>query len=252
MRIGEVARQTGLSERSLRHYEELGLVQPVRSMAGQRVYQAPDLLRLQQILDLKRAGLSLAQIGEFLSGETRPTATLLRAHRAFLEEKKASLEQALIATDRALLAIQRSASPDLADLCTMIRSGEEMMNEEAKWQKVYDKYYIAEEQARWLKAKQAVGDTLIAQAEDAWPKLIARVEALVDGGADPGSAEAQQALQEWNALLQPIYDQDPGLLEGANRLYENMDDWPADGPQPPFRQDVYDFMVKAAGSSSAS
>ena len=60
--IREVARRTGLTCRALRFYEARGLLAPLRTYSGRRLYGRGELERIKQILALKRAGLSLAQI----------------------------------------------------------------------------------------------------------------------------------------------------------------------------------------------
>ncbi len=63
--IGEVYRQTGLSARTVRYWEELGLLPGVRRReAGRRVYGEDELERLRFISRLKALGLSLQEIGE--------------------------------------------------------------------------------------------------------------------------------------------------------------------------------------------
>ncbi|MBA2510059.1 MAG: MerR family transcriptional regulator, partial [Rubrobacteraceae bacterium] len=67
-RIGGVAERLGVSTRTIKYYEELGLVSPKnRSPGGFRLYNAPDVERLQRILRLKGMGFSLAAVREFLS-----------------------------------------------------------------------------------------------------------------------------------------------------------------------------------------
>ena len=66
--IGGVAERLGVSTRTIKYYEELGLVSPEnRSPGGFRLYNATDVERLQRILRLKGMGFSLAAIREFLS-----------------------------------------------------------------------------------------------------------------------------------------------------------------------------------------
>ena len=66
--IGGVARRLGVSPRTIKYYEELGLVSPDnRSPGGFRLYDAPDVERLERILRLKNMGFSLAAVREFLS-----------------------------------------------------------------------------------------------------------------------------------------------------------------------------------------
>ena len=67
LRVGELARRTGLTVRTLHHYDRLGLLRPsVRSEAGYRLYDRDDLARLHRIQLLKQLDYSLADIRELL------------------------------------------------------------------------------------------------------------------------------------------------------------------------------------------
>jgi DNA-binding transcriptional MerR regulator len=66
MRIGELARRTGASERSLRYYEEQGLLTPARTPTGYRVYAESDVDVVRHVRMLLAAGLSTAFIAEVL------------------------------------------------------------------------------------------------------------------------------------------------------------------------------------------
>ena len=63
LRIGELARRTGLTVRALRHYDDIGLLVPSqRSDGGYRLYDRNDVARLYRIQALRRLDLSLAEI----------------------------------------------------------------------------------------------------------------------------------------------------------------------------------------------
>lgn len=66
MRIGELARRTGVSERSLRYYEEQGLLAPSRTPAGYRVYAESDVDAVRHVRMLLAAGLNTTFIREVL------------------------------------------------------------------------------------------------------------------------------------------------------------------------------------------
>ena len=70
--VGEVARLTGVTVRTLHHYDEIGLLSPSgRTAAGYRRYAESDLARLQQILTYRELGFPLEEIGEILADQTR-------------------------------------------------------------------------------------------------------------------------------------------------------------------------------------
>jgi DNA-binding transcriptional MerR regulator len=71
IKIGELAKQTGISIRTLHYYDEIGLLSPSqRTESGHRLYEEPDIIRLQQIMSLRQLGFSLEEIRECLENAT--------------------------------------------------------------------------------------------------------------------------------------------------------------------------------------
>ena len=86
--IAEVARMSGLTSRTLRHYDEIGLLRPARAAAnGYRHYERPQLLRLQQILVLRELGVGLPEIGRILDEQTDRVEALRGHHKRLLAER---------------------------------------------------------------------------------------------------------------------------------------------------------------------
>ena len=69
MKINEVEERVGVSKANIRFYEKQGLLNPARGANGYRVYEEADVLVLQQIVILRKLGLSVEQIGKLFSGE---------------------------------------------------------------------------------------------------------------------------------------------------------------------------------------
>ncbi len=87
LRIGEVARLTGVTPKTVRHYEKIGLIKEAdRSESGYRLYSAEDLLRVHRVKKLQSLGLSLKRVREVL-GEEDGTAAL----RSVLEVLRAEV-----------------------------------------------------------------------------------------------------------------------------------------------------------------
>jgi MerR family transcriptional regulator, repressor of the yfmOP operon len=95
LRIQEVASELGLTTRSIRYYEELGLLSPAaRSEGAYRLYDASDVERLRFIKELRDdAGFSLAEIGQLLEDE----AARVRSREAFNQTVDPAERRALIA-----------------------------------------------------------------------------------------------------------------------------------------------------------
>jgi DNA-binding transcriptional MerR regulator len=105
LRIGEIAGLVGVTPKTLRHYEKIGLLERAeRSESGYRLYSANDLLRLNRIKKLRSLGLSLRQVRSVLGGGDRNTSirATLTALRAEVEAEMARLEERRRRIDEAL------------------------------------------------------------------------------------------------------------------------------------------------------
>jgi len=91
--VQQLAKIAGISSRTLRYYDEIGLLKPARvSSSGYRIYGPREVDRLQQILFYRELGVGLEQIGNILSDTSFDSLTALREHRVRLLEKKRQLE----------------------------------------------------------------------------------------------------------------------------------------------------------------
>ncbi|MEE1813766.1 MerR family transcriptional regulator [Streptomyces sp. SP18ES09] len=86
--ISEVARMSGVTARTLRHYDEIGLLSPARIGAnGHRYYEERQLLQLQQILVLRALGVALPEVDRILSAQVDEVDALRDHHRRLLTER---------------------------------------------------------------------------------------------------------------------------------------------------------------------
>jgi DNA-binding transcriptional MerR regulator len=99
MRIGDLAKRAGVTTRTVRYYEGLGLLKTQeRSFGGQRTYTDKDLLYLQRVLQLKNYGFQLDEIGKIIKmGRTDVTGEaqrveLLKQYRALVSDNKRKIE----------------------------------------------------------------------------------------------------------------------------------------------------------------
>src|SRR5436190_18831190 len=68
LKVGELARRTGLTVRTLHHYDEIGLLKPsLHTEAGHRLYTDGDVSRLQQVVSLRQLGFSLEEVRDCLN-----------------------------------------------------------------------------------------------------------------------------------------------------------------------------------------
>ncbi|MDP2299707.1 MAG: MerR family transcriptional regulator [Actinomycetota bacterium] len=103
--VSEVARLTGVSVRTLHHYDEIGLLEPsARSDAGYRLYDRRDLERLQEILLFRELEIPLDDIRVLLAGGAFDRRAALELQRDMLEQKAARLGALIVSVERAITA----------------------------------------------------------------------------------------------------------------------------------------------------
>lgn len=91
-RIGEVALQAGVTTRTVRYYQELGLLDPGHSPGGSRRYTDADAARLGRIIELRSVmGFDLERIGEILKSEDRLAEMRAEAQRGTSDERRREL-----------------------------------------------------------------------------------------------------------------------------------------------------------------
>ena len=212
--IQEIARLAGTTSRTLRHYDDIGLLPPTRiAHNGYRHYDAQALVRLQRILLLRELGLGLPQIADVLgpsagsgtqgstgsgtrgptgSGARGPEASALETHLALLREEQNRLMRQIASVESTIEAL---------------RGGEELMAEN-----MFDGFdhtqYREEVEDRWGKKAYADSDRWWRGMSDAeradWQQRVSDLGrdwiAAAESGVDPASAEAQDIARrhvEW-------------------------------------------------------
>jgi DNA-binding transcriptional MerR regulator len=108
--VKQVARLSGVSVRTLHHYDEIGLLKPASVGAnGYRYYGREELLRLQQILFHRELGFSLEEIGRTLDAEGFDKVAALKAHRIKLEAEARRYRRLMRTIDATLAALEGDA-----------------------------------------------------------------------------------------------------------------------------------------------
>ncbi len=253
--IAEVARRTGLSSRALRFYEAKGLVVPMRTHTGRRLFNTAALARLHQIIVLKSAGLSLAQMKMLFAGRPLDLEQVLRAQLAMLAEEEARICKAQSLIHIALSCIGRGEPLNAETLCSLVESGDRIMKQEPQeWQAVTDRYFTPEQKAQWAQSWANLPRDFDQNAyQQQWQDLGDRIRAALPMA--PNSAVAQSFVDEWYALLKPFADiASPAMWTATVKMYDDMDQWAEHGagkPNPGFDKAVWDFMKAATAARLA-
>lgn len=248
--ITEVIRRTGLTARALRFYEARGLVQPLRTASERRLYGAGELARLNAVVALKRAGFSLAQIGAMLKRAPVDLGRLVAAQIAALDLREAEIADARKLLQAVQSRIDRGEPIDVATLCSLIRSGDTMMEQE-NWKTVSDRYLSDEAKADFARTMpQMPADFDQAAYSTKWTDLAARIEMALP--LDPASPEARALHDEWQDLLAPFKRlATPAMMQGVGKMYDNIDAWKGE-QKPPFSPTVWAFIKSVNATRSGS
>ena len=210
MRVGELAQASGLTVRTLHHYDEIGLLVPSqRSDAGHRLYDEQDVRRLYRIVALRQIGLSLEEVRACLDEEGADPRPTLRRHLDELQ-RRIDLHQTLRArVQQILAALDGSEGPTTRDFVEALEVMERM-----------ESYYTPEQLEYLEQRRQELGDDAIKQAEKDWADLIAEVEAARQRGVDPSDPELAPLMERWNALIEAFTGGNEGIRSSLQNMYE--------------------------------
>lgn len=246
--IAEIARATGLSSRALRFYEARGLIRPLRSEGGRRIFGTGELERLHAIVALKRAGFTLAAIGRMLDRPDARLGPMVAAQLTAVEAQAAALADTASLLRSIQSRIDAGERIDVATLCSLIRKGHSMTT--TQWKQVIDRQFTKEEQAHWAERGNALAPDFDQEAYQAqWADLGQRIAAALP--LDPDSEAARGFVREWSALLAPFRAiATPEMWAGATRLHQNRAQWEGQA-DPGFPAEVWQFIQAAIAAMQA-
>ena len=243
-RTQEFAKLAGVTVRTLRYYDRLGLLRAHRNGAGYREYRDRDLERLEQIVALKFLGMPLDEIGKFLDSSAASLAEMLGMQRRALAEKREQLDRAIMAIGEAAAVVENGQAGRTEVLRKIIEAIE--MQQDNDWTKKYHneaaKAKIAARQGEWNPAMQA-------EVTRQWQELIADVEANL--AEDPIGPKGQALGARWKKLVEGFTGGDPDVTQGLAKMWKDQANWPdharQQAAQAPIRPEVWSFIGKALG-----
>lgn len=218
----ETARRFGVTSRTLRVYEEKGLLAPQRTEAGWRVYGPREFERLYQILTFKRFGLSLRRIGEVLARREAGLDSLLARQEDALVRQLDDVRTVLASVREARAHLKRHGGLGTDSLVQLMK-GVEMTDWQSKLNDMA-RETLSPEQERALAARMP-DQAELNRVQAAWTEIFAEAEHRV--GTDPSGPEAAPMAERALELLRAFSAGDPGLEANAGRAwkrgFENAD-----------------------------
>jgi DNA-binding transcriptional MerR regulator len=241
-KVGQLARLTGLTVRTLHHYDELGLLHPsARTPSGHRLYDEHDVRRLYRIVALRELGLGLDVIGDVLTGQP-DLGDLLRDHLTHVDNQLAAIQALRRRLATMVARVELLGPPSSADLLAL-------MEEVMKMDEIMNRYFTEEQLAALTQRHEQAGEQAAASVMAEWPGLIAQVQAAMDAGTDPSTPKVQALARRWMELLEFFHGGDPGLRDSLYRMRADNGEMVAAKGGPTSEQIDYVRRANAASSS---
>lgn len=217
--IGEVSDIVGVSTRTLRYYEEEGLLVPARTANGYRRYTPADLDRLQEILLLRHMGMSVAKIPSALSATEEERRRTLARHLGTLRTERERLDTLIRTVERTIEHIEKGVP----------------MDDKAKFEGMKRELVEQNEREHGTEVRERWGDTAADEANrkmlnlsegefERFQKLGRTIneslEAAVSANADPTGDEGERIYRlhrEWLGFTWNFYT--PEAHRGLAEMY---------------------------------
>lgn len=240
MKVGELAKQTGVSVRTLHYYDEIGLLKPSsHTEAGYRLYTAGDIARLQQIKSLQQLGFSLEEIRECLDRPDFSPYRVIQLHMERLREQMELAHRLYNRLEAIANGLQKAETVSVEEFIDTI----EVMQ-------MFEKYYTPE-QGEYLKERASrLGEERIRQVEAEWKELIEQVRAEMEKGTDPASESVQLLAKRWKGLIDEFTGGNPEIEKSLNAMYQQ------EGPEIASRgavdSEMFEYVSRVMAASKKS
>ncbi|NDL57912.1 TipAS antibiotic-recognition domain-containing protein [Phytoactinopolyspora mesophila] len=216
--INEVAQLSGVTSRTLRHYDAIGLLSPAwTAHGGRRFYEQEQLLRLQRILLLRDLGLGLDSIAEVLAAQSQHGAVdVLQQHREWLLEERQRLGRLIKTVEDTIATLEEGGTMNPNEIYQGFENHRE---------------YEAEARQRWGDEAVDRGNAIVAEwTPEQWAAAKAEFDAQNEGLAqlmDAGTPVADEQVQaiierHYNGMTQ-FWTPDRESYTGLGQMYVDDD-----------------------------
>lgn len=210
--IGELARLSKTTVRTLRYYNEIGLLSPVHvSEGGHRRYSEDSVPRLHYILLLKEIGFGLNEIRDIITNQAASPRELLEFRLKVLAAKIEEMEKSRATIQSALQIIDFGGQEDwdaLFDTFSQSHQHQKTFREKRNL------YFSDVEQEKFGSMLKFGEETSLNRD---WSVLMNEIRESIELGVSPDSSAGQNFAKRWHQLVEIMYDGDWSL---ANKVWE--------------------------------
>ncbi|TCP29927.1 DNA-binding transcriptional MerR regulator [Scopulibacillus darangshiensis] len=230
-KVGELAKQTGLTVRTLHHYDQIGLFSPSQhTNSGHRIYTEADIAKLQQITSLKQLGFALEEIKEMIESPSFKPDEVIRIQLERLNEQiqmQENLRSKLLDINQLLTAKQEVSAEQFIKLIEVINMNNYLTQEQIDKMKKRGEGFSPEDKKKHDKE---------------WSELLSKIREELGKGTPAESPEVVKLAKQWIDMTNKFTGGDPEIVKAAERFH-------AENPGNPLQYGVdgelYKYIKKA-------
>ncbi len=218
--IQKLAKLAGVSTRTLRYYDEIGLLSPVRiNSSGYRIYGEKEVDALQQILFFKELGFELSNISSIMKDDSFNRLEALHSHLGVLEQKRMQLNLLIHNVEKTIQSEKGEIKMSNKEKFEGFKKDLVKENEEKYGKEIREKYgdkTVDESNAKMMNLSPEEYQKL----QDLAAEISTRLEEAVNNHLDPKGEEglAIAALhKEWLGFTWPSYSVE--AHKGLGQMY---------------------------------
>ena len=202
---GEVAKISGLTIRTLQHYDNIGVLPASgRTEGGRRFYTESDMIKLEHIIFYRGLGFSLDQIKRILvePKTDKNAAELLSVQKVMLYNQIYNIQNSIAAIEASQEIINAGKTPPWTLLATFMQSlGRVDLS-------MWENYKFSDEQTEVFREHfQTLNDVM--DFYNTWKRLSIKSAAFSEAGIKPGETIAQTLAMEWAEMVQKVTGGNP-------------------------------------------
>lgn len=202
---GEVAKISGLTIRTLQHYDNIGVLPASgRTEGGRRFYTESDMIKLEHIIFYRGLGFSLDQIKRILvePKTDKNAAELLSVQKVMLYNQIYNIQNSIAAIEASQEIINAGKTPPWTLLATFMQSlGRVDLS-------MWENYEFSDEQTEVFREHfQTLNDVM--DFYNTWKRLSIKSAAFSEAGIKPGETIAQTLAMEWAEMVQKVTGGNP-------------------------------------------
>ncbi|WP_430868716.1 MerR family transcriptional regulator [Demequina aurantiaca] len=211
--ISALSRMSGVTSRTLRHYDAIGLLRPARTgQDGRRHYGQPEILRLQHILVLRELGTPLPTIQSIVdTDDDATTISLLREHRRALESERDRFATLAATVERTITSLEQGAAMTSDQILEGFNHHKYAPEARERWgAPVVDRAYT-----QWRDLGADAQSDHLAEHES----ISMEIARLAASGADPTDASAQDTVARHFAWVSRLWTPNAESYAGLAQMY---------------------------------